>query len=274
MRALVLGGGGVTGIAWETGMLLGLEQAGVRLREADLIVGTSAGAAVGAQVAGTRTLGELFAAQLKGDASELPARISPLTLLRYLVAGLDPDRRRGLTRLGRQARAARTASPQARRSVIEKRIPVAEWPERRLLIPATDAESGVLRVFDRDSGVSLIDAVSASCAVPLVWPPVETDGHVYYDGGFPFAANVQLAAEADTVVVLAPVTAGIARGSSVAAQVEALGSGVRVVVVSPDRTAKATLGRNSLDPAARRASAEAGLAQAARSLADVAAVWA
>jgi NTE family protein len=273
MRALVLGGGGVTGIAWETGMLRGLEQAGVRLRDADLIVGTSAGAAVGAQVAGTRTLDDLYAAQLNGDASELAARITPLTLLRYIVAGLDPDRRRGLTRLGRQARAARTVSPEARRAVIRQRIPVAEWPERRLLIPATDSQTGVLRVFDRDSGVDLIDAVSASCAVPLVWPPVEVDGHLYYDGGFPFAANVQLAAGADTVVVLAPVTAGIAPGSSVAAQVTALGPDVQVVVVSPDRAAKAALGRNSLDPAARRASAEAGLAQAERVLARVAAAW-
>lgn len=273
MRALVLGGGGVTGIAWETGMLLGLERAGVRLREADLVVGTSAGAAVGAQVAGTRDLDDLYSAQLAGDASELPARIGVTTILRYVVAGLDPDRRRGLTRLGRQAREARTVTAQQRRAVIEKRIPVDAWPERRLLIPATDADSGEQRVFDRTSGVPLIDAVAASCAVPLVWPTVDIDGRSYFDGGFPYAANVHLAAGADVVVVLAPVTAGIARGSSVATQIHALGPGVRTFVVSPDRAAKNAIGRNSLDPAARRASAEAGLEQAARVVDGLREVW-
>ena len=273
MRALVLGGGGVTGIAWETGMLLGLERAGVGLRDADLVIGTSAGSAVGAQVAGSRSLDDLYAAQLTSDASELPARIGGAALLRYVIAGLDPNRKRGLTRLGRQAREARTATAEERRAVIEKRILVDEWPERRLLIPATDAESGEQRVFDRDSGVSLIDAVAASCAVPLVWPPVRVDGHLYYDGGFPYAANVQLAAGADIVVVLAPVTAGIAPGSSIAAQVRALGAGPRTLVISPDAAAKKAIGRNSLDPAARRPSAEAGLAQASRALDSVREIW-
>jgi NTE family protein len=273
MRALVLGGGGVTGIAWETGMLLGLEQAGVRLRDADLVVGTSAGSAVGAQIAGTRSLDDLYAAQVTGDATELPARIGAGTLLRYVVAGLDPNRRRGLRRLGRQAQDARTVSAEERRAVIQKRIPVDAWPERRLLIPATDAETGDQRVFDRDSGVALIDAVAASCAVPLVWPPVRIEGHLYYDGGFPYAANVQLAAGADIVVVLAPVTAGIAPGSSIAAQVRALGAGPRTLVVSPDAAAKKAIGRNSLDPAARRSSAEAGLAQASRALDSVREIW-
>jgi NTE family protein len=49
-RALVLGGGGVTGVAWEIGLLAGLAEAGVDLRDADLVVGTSAGASVAAQI--------------------------------------------------------------------------------------------------------------------------------------------------------------------------------------------------------------------------------
>ena len=50
-RALVLGGGGITGVAWELGMLCGLREHGVDLAGADLIVGTSAGAIVGTQLA-------------------------------------------------------------------------------------------------------------------------------------------------------------------------------------------------------------------------------
>ena len=48
--ALVLGGGGITGIAWEIGVLAGLAEAGVDLTGADLVVGTSAGSVVGAQI--------------------------------------------------------------------------------------------------------------------------------------------------------------------------------------------------------------------------------
>ena len=50
MKALVLGGGGITGIAWETGLLTGLAAAGADLTGADRVVGTSAGSIVGSQV--------------------------------------------------------------------------------------------------------------------------------------------------------------------------------------------------------------------------------
>jgi NTE family protein len=49
-RALVLAGGGVTGIAWESGVLAGLAASGVDTQHWDLVVGTSAGAFVGARL--------------------------------------------------------------------------------------------------------------------------------------------------------------------------------------------------------------------------------
>jgi NTE family protein len=48
-RALVLGAGGITGIAWEWGILAGLAEAGVDLAGAGLVIGTSAGSVVGAR---------------------------------------------------------------------------------------------------------------------------------------------------------------------------------------------------------------------------------
>src|SRR5207302_8121589 len=63
-RALVLGGGGVAGVAWELGILLGLHDTGVDVRGADLIIGTSAGSVVGAQIASGTDLESLFASQL------------------------------------------------------------------------------------------------------------------------------------------------------------------------------------------------------------------
>src|SRR5215469_2001831 len=63
-RALVLGGGGVAGAAWELGILLGLHDTGVDVRGPDVIIGTSAGSVVGAQIASGTDLESLFAAQL------------------------------------------------------------------------------------------------------------------------------------------------------------------------------------------------------------------
>ena len=83
------------------------------------------------------------------------------------------------------------------------------WPERDLQITAVEAETGEFTVFTRDSGVDVVSAVAASCAVPTVWPPVAINGHHYIDGGMRSAANVDLAAGADRVVVLAPLAAGL-----------------------------------------------------------------
>jgi NTE family protein len=74
--ALVLGGGGITGIAWELGILKGLADAGVDLSEADLVVGTSAGSVVGTQLASGRPLQELYATQLAPPDTEIGAELS------------------------------------------------------------------------------------------------------------------------------------------------------------------------------------------------------
>lgn len=272
-RALVLGAGGVTGVAWEIGVLAGLADAGVDLAGADLFVGTSAGSVVAAQVASGLPVEDMYGRQLAGVGAEIAARMSTGALLRWLVAMLTTrDPRRARARIGRMALAARTMPEAERRAVIEDRLPVREWPERRLLITAVDAATGDFRVFDRDSGVSLVDAVGASCAVPGVWPPVTVDGRRWIDGGARSAANVDLAAGCRHVVVLAPLTAGLGPLPSVATQVKELRS-ASVAVVSPDADARRAIGRNALDPARRAPAARAGRAQAAGAAAAVAAAW-
>ena len=273
-RALVLGGGGVTGVAWEIGVLAGLAEAGVDLTGADLVVGTSAGSVVAAQVANGVPLADMYGRQLAGRGAEVAARMSAGALLRWLAAMVttrDPVRAR--TRIGRLALAARTMPEAERRAVIEARLPVHEWPpRRRLLVTAVDAETGQFRAFDRDSGVRLVDAVGASCAVPGVWPPVTIGGRRWIDGGARSVANVDLAAGCEHVVVLAPLTAGFGPLPSVATQVKAL-RGASVAVVSPDAAARRAIGRNALDSARRAPSARAGRAQAGAAAAAVAAAW-
>ncbi|MCW2638670.1 MAG: Patatin [Dactylosporangium sp.] len=271
-RALVLGGGGVTGVAWELGVLAGLADAGVDLTCADLVIGTSAGSVVAAQLTAGIELEKLYAAQLADAGDEIAARISGTTMLKWALAFIGRrDAQRGRARLGRMALAARTLPEAQRRAVIEARLPVHEWPRRRLLITAVDAESGEFTIFDRDAGVGLVDAVGASCAVPGVWPPVTIGGRRYIDGGVRSAANVDLANGCERVVVLAPTTAGAGPIPSVATQVAQLSA--KVTVVSPDKRAKQAIGRNLLDPARRAPAARAGREQAATVASAIAEVW-
>jgi len=76
-------------------------------------------------------------------------------------------------------------------------------------VTAVDAATGEFRTFDRDSGVPLVQAVAASCAVPGVYPPVTIGGRRYVDGGMRSAANVDLAAGVERVVVLAVLTSNV-----------------------------------------------------------------
>jgi NTE family protein len=273
-RALVLGGGGVTGVAWEFGVLTGLAEAGIDLTEADVVVGTSAGSVVGAQVAAGIELEKPYARQLADASGEIAARLRTGTLLKFGLAMLgsrEPAAFRA--RVGRMALAANTVPAAERRAVIEARLPVRDWPERRLLITAVDADTGELVVFDRDSGVPLVDAVAASCAVPGVWPAVTVNGRRLIDGGMRSGTNADLAAGYERVVIVAPIPAGYGAIAGVARHVAELAGTAKVAVVAPDAAARQAIGRNVLDPARRAGAARAGRAQAAAAADAVRAVW-
>jgi NTE family protein len=274
-RALVLGGGGITGIAWELGLIAGLAERGIDLTGADLLVGTSAGSVVGAQIATGVDVEERYAAQLVPPAGEIAAALGRGTMVRFGLAmvGLrDPQRVRA--RIGRLALKARTVPEAERIRVIGERLPVHEWPERALRIATVDAHTGEFVILDREAGVPLVEAVAASCAVPGIWPPVSTGGRRFIDGGVRSPANADLAAGFSRVVVIAPIMRGIGPLVGVDAQVAALrADGSLVTVVSPDAGAVAAIGRNVLDPSRRAGSARAGRVQAAAVADAVAAVW-
>lgn len=271
-RALVLGGGGVTGIAWETGILHGLAEAGADLTEADLFVGTSAGSVVATQLAGGVPLADLYAGQLLPPDGEIPARLTAWMMVRYALSYVMPGTAAAKrARLGRAAVQARTASEASRLEVFEHRLSIQDWPERALKVTAVDTADGKFVAFDRDSGVPLVKAVASSCAVPLVWPPVTIDGRRYMDGGMRSVANVDLAAGYSRVVVVAPLTRAASAAATPGAQAARLG--VPSIVVSPDKAALAAIGPNLLDPARRRPAAEAGRAQSASVIDAVREIW-
>ena len=137
-----------------------------------------------------------------------------------------------------------------------------------------DVESGELTVFTRSSGVTLPQAVAASCGAPAVWPPILIHGRRYMDGGVHSLANLHLAAGLAQAVALAPIPRGMGPSPTVQSQADALvGAGTRVAVVQPDAHARRVIGRNNLDPARRAAAARSGRAQAAAELAALRAVW-
>jgi NTE family protein len=274
-RALVLGGGGITGIAWELGLIAGLAERGIDLTGADLLVGTSAGSVVGAQIATGVDVEERYAAQLVPPAGEIAAALGRGTMVRFGLAMVGPrDPQRVRARIGRLALKARTVPEAERIRVIGERLPVHEWPERALRIATVDAHTGEFVILDREAGVPLVEAVAASCAVPGIWPPVSTGGRRFIDGGVRSPANADLAAGFSRVVVIAPIMRGIGPLVGVDAQVAALrADGSLVTVVSPDAGAVAAIGRNVLDPSRRAGSARAGRVQAAAVADAVAAVW-
>lgn len=275
--ALVLGGGGLTGVGWETGILYGLARAGVDLTAADLVVGTSAGSVVGAQLtSGLLSPQELYERQLGAPVGEVVARLGAGLIARYAVAMVrsrDPEGYR--RRVGALALAADTVEEAERRKVLEARLASHAWPERRLVVTAVDALTGELAAFDRESGAGLLDAVSASCAVPGVWPPATVGGRRFIDGGIRSATNADLASGYGRVVILAPMALGSRLVPSPAAQAARLReAGARVLLITPSAQARKAFGRNVLDPARRDPAARAGLAQAAEHAAEAAAVWA
>jgi len=276
-RALVLGGGGITGIAWEIGVLKGLAEAGIDLSGADTVIGTSAGSVVGAQLTGGVPLQTMYDAQLADPSGEIAASMTRKMMLTWGATMVLPgDGRRKRRRLGRAAvRASRrpgAVPPEERLEVFSSRLSLTEWPDRDLRITAVDADSGAFVVLDRTSGVDLVLAVASSCAVPLVWPPVPVDGHRYVDGGVRSATNADVAKGAERVIVLAPLPQSFSRHHRIDAQLARTGA-TATATVAPDAEALTAFGRNVLDPANRAASAEAGYAQAGSVLDRVRTAW-
>ena len=268
--ALVLGGGGITGIAWEVGVLVGLARAGVDVTDAETVVGTSAGSVVGSQVTSGLPLESLYAEQLSPPDAEIGGRLGRLAALKLVPPYVLPESGRDkLRRVGALALKAHPPGSADREAVIRSRLPVHDWPDRDLRITAVEAETGRFTVFDRDSGVDLVSVVAASCAVPTVWPPVAIDGHHYVDGGMRSTANLDLVAGAERVVVLGPLPRSFSKRTSLRAQLETVAPH-EWSVITPDAEALADFGKNLCDPARRADAARSGLRQAADLIDEVA----
>lgn len=275
-RALVLAGGGLAGIAWETGVLLGIADENPELADtllgSDVVLGTSAGSAVAAQIGSGRPLSELFARQISADSAEIDpgVPVEDIAAL-FLTAMTGPgSRAEKLRRVGAVARDTKTVPEATRRAVVAARLPSHSWPDRDLRITAIDADTGEFVVFTDASGVDLVDAVAASCAVPGAWPVVHIGGRRFIDGGVGSIVNMDAVADCGPAVVLVPSPRNEASpfGTGAAAEIDAFpGSALAVFA---DDAAREAFGTNALDPACRPPAAEAGRRQGRREAAAIA----
>jgi NTE family protein len=201
---LVLGGGGVLGAAWLMGAISALEhETGWHTCDANLLMGTSAGAVVAALTAGSdRPLriieagGESEFLDVMAAAAykvERPARWMRWGSWRMVVETWRGGGDAALSRIWAGMLPHGLITTRHLEATIDRRV--ERWPARpRLWIVATDYESGARHVFrgPGSAGIRVGLAVAASCAIPGFYRPVEIGSRLYVDGGVASSTNIDL----------------------------------------------------------------------------------
>lgn len=283
-RALVLAGGGYVASSWEIGLVTGMADAGLDVRDADLFVGTSAGARVALDLTSDRALEDFYQQRIgPGGPPAAPPAAPPAVVDWALIrAGVDEARRAGgspaeiLRRYGALALTVAAGTAPDRRKSVAAQLPGLAWPRQRVLIAAVNAQTGERRAFDRDSGVDVVDAIIATTA-SFGAPAILIDGHHYIDGGYHSSDNADLAIGYERVLVLAlrsppqamrlvPIEAGVETLRAAGAQVE---------VVHPDEETMAAMDATGgqMNPASGRPAAIAGRRQGQRAGEGLIAFW-
>jgi NTE family protein len=264
-RGLVFAGGYVAGVAWELGVLRGLQDVNAdllaKVTAADVVVGTSAGSTVAVEITSGTAIDALYAGQLSGASAEIEVDVDMPELMARIAkvaeasaSAADFRRRIGALALATQT----TVDEPTYRASRAARLSGQTWSARDVRLVAVDAESGEPEVFTRDSGVALEDAVAASSAFPGIWPSVTIGEHRYMDGAVRSPTNADLAEGCDRVLVFAPESPDSPRPfGSLEDEIKAL-SPAAVRVVYADAASLTAFGTNPVSPSTRTPAAEAG----------------
>lgn len=276
---IVCGGGGVWGTGWLTGLAFGLYEQGIDIREAGTFIGTSAGSVASSQFTSALSLETLYARQTDPalQSAVLPPPPGSLEAMTKLLRPQNGTKAEGLRAVCNLALRTQSLTPEAREAEVVKRLglPSYEWPAQKLLITAVDTETLELVAFSAASNVRLLDAVSASTAVPGVWPVTQINGRSYVDGGvWKTAENAHLAAGAKRVIILSPMAglggAALGGGSGLDEDVASLqAQGSEVVVIAANESALRAMAPSPMHPETRKPAAEAGRAQAQQVVAQI-----
>jgi NTE family protein len=274
--ALVLGGGGLLGAAWEAGLIAGIAEEEAGITKADRIIGTSAGAIIGLQIALGRTPEDIFQGQIamaeeyrkhnpvRSESMPSPARQPPI-IQDILKAALEGDvPRELLAKIGRMSLEAPALPEEPFIAQFQPLLnPGERWPDRFVCI-ALDAEDGTLAVWDKDSRVDPVRAIAASSAAPFVVTPIRIHGHRYMDAGLRSTTNADIAKGFDRVVVVAP-SAAFMHGLNIQAKREVAAieqAGGKAILITPDNSSKEVMGFNPMDAARSGVVARAAFKQA------------
>ncbi len=290
-RALVLGGGGPVGEAWESGIIAGLAEKGIDLSGADLILGTSAGAIVGARLASRMPRTDFINAALVPSAGPPPgqpdqASLDPppdLTFLALKLQEMDSGKRSKQSiraEIGEWAQKVRPVVSESQFvASYQRRFPEKEWPSRRYECVSVEAADGSLRVWNGSSGAPLDVAVASSCALPGVFAPVTINGHRYMDGGVRSVTNVDLARGCKTALVLVPTLGpddALAKSFThpLSGELRTLReSRCKVQLIVPDAASLKAFGATLGDENHRAPAFNAGLAEGRNKSGEIAKFW-
>lgn len=245
-KALVLGGGGITGIAWETGVLAGLIDSGIKMDQVDKILGSSAGSFVGAILANNQNMQayyqDLATHHSESDNAQLDPAIYGLWTKAF-IKGRDNEQLIGQY-LGDIINShPSNVSPETRSDSIQQRLGNAKWTDQ-LEITAINARTGKLSTFNENSGVSLKEAVTASGAVPGLWPHINLLGESWIDGGMVSSTNAMLVSDYQDIIILAPLSQKLGQVPSVYEEAEKLKEQSNVTLIVPDENSKGSIGKN------------------------------
>ncbi len=262
-RALVLGGGGAVGIGWQAGLITGLADEGVVLRGADVVVGTSAGSVVGAQLTSERPLADVVA-----HFSEPPPWLSG-----------------GPSDLGEMFARSTSDTVSEEEYVAEFAFLRGRWPET-FRCTAVDVDTGRFAVWDQAAGVDVHRAVASSCSLPGLVPAVTIAGGHYIDGGARDMLNVDLVTGHDVVVAVSCVVLDPPDGlvpellagflpdiRTRIAEVRSNGSAVTVIEPSSEVQTLSGWGRYLMDHSRTEAAFDAGVRQGKAESARLGPFW-
>jgi NTE family protein len=256
-----LGGGGVVGVAWETGVCAGLIEAGVDPREVDVVVGTSAGAIVGAQIASG------FLPHLPRERTVPPPPNGPavdrqsldlmlLGTIFRLWGTMEHTRPEIAAQIGKLTASMPRDAQKGWNQRIAYGMGITQWPQLPLLVNVVDTTTGERRTIDKNDGIDVQAAVAASSAVPGMFPPVELAGGLYMDGQVHSSTNadVLLPYAPEQVWIVMPTNRVTGQGigphaeNMLETEVAALrAAGSKVFVRMPQAADSERLGKNLMD---------------------------
>lgn len=269
----MLGAGGLVGTAHHAGVLCALErEVGFTHENAEMVIGTSAGSAIGAYLRTGWTTEALMARA--GDLEEAaPSRVSsdPLRVARHAIGSAYVLARTAVRvpsllsvpppGLLRRAFPAGLVTVGEGLSILDRELP-RSWPDKGLWLAAYDLVERRRVVLGARLApyLPLPEAVRASCAIPGVYAPVRAGGRVLVDGGAWSMTNLDLAlvAGCDAAVCIAPLAFDLERPPNRGERLtrrfttawlerevaRARANGLRVLLVSPGPEAVRTHGIN------------------------------